>query len=214
MGTIKQGILGGFSGGVGTVVGGSWKGIDYMRIRPARVANPQTDPQLDQRKKFAVTMKFLQPLSQFLRIGFKNFAVKMTAMNAAFAYNFRNALTGVYPNYAISYADALVSRGNLAPALNPEVSSIIAGTVEFSWTDNSTDINASNLDKTMLVVYNPAKNQAVCVVDEGMRSDSPQTVTLPNSFAGDLVQCYIGFISTDDFDLSNSTYAGSVTVFD
>jgi len=27
MGTIKKGILGGFSGKVGTVVGSSWKGI-------------------------------------------------------------------------------------------------------------------------------------------------------------------------------------------
>jgi len=214
MGKIKQGILGGFSGGVGTVVGGTWKGIDYMRIRPARVSNPQTDPQLDQRKKFAVTMKFLQPISQFIRIGFKNFAVKMTAMNAAFAYNIRNALKGTYPDYEISYANALVSRGNLAPALNPAVQSTISGTVEFTWADNSTDINASPLDKTMLVVYNPLKGQAVCVVDDGIRSDSPQTVTVPNSFLGDQVQCYIGFISADGQEVSNSNYAGVVTVFD
>ena len=31
MGTIKKGILGGFSGKVGTVIGAAWKGIDYMR---------------------------------------------------------------------------------------------------------------------------------------------------------------------------------------
>jgi hypothetical protein len=31
MGTIKQGILGGFSSKVGTVISGSWKGISYMR---------------------------------------------------------------------------------------------------------------------------------------------------------------------------------------
>jgi hypothetical protein len=30
MGTIKKGILGGFSGKVGTVVGASWKGISYI----------------------------------------------------------------------------------------------------------------------------------------------------------------------------------------
>jgi hypothetical protein len=30
MGKIKQGILGGFSGTVATVVGATWKGIDYM----------------------------------------------------------------------------------------------------------------------------------------------------------------------------------------
>lgn len=31
MGTIKQGILGGFSGKVGTVVGSTWKSVHYMR---------------------------------------------------------------------------------------------------------------------------------------------------------------------------------------
>ena len=33
MGRISKGILGGFSGTVGTVVGGNWKGIDYMRSK-------------------------------------------------------------------------------------------------------------------------------------------------------------------------------------
>jgi hypothetical protein len=35
MGKISKGILGGFSGTVGTVVGGKWKGIDYMRSKPS-----------------------------------------------------------------------------------------------------------------------------------------------------------------------------------
>ena len=30
MGKISQGVLGGFSGKVGNVVGGTWKGIGYM----------------------------------------------------------------------------------------------------------------------------------------------------------------------------------------
>lgn len=38
MGTIKQGILGGFSGKVGNVVGASWKGIDYIRSLPSSVS--------------------------------------------------------------------------------------------------------------------------------------------------------------------------------
>ena len=32
MGKIAQGILGGLSGKVGNIIGGSWKGIDYIRI--------------------------------------------------------------------------------------------------------------------------------------------------------------------------------------
>ena len=34
MGKIKQGILGGFSGKVGTVVGSYWNGIFYMKGLP------------------------------------------------------------------------------------------------------------------------------------------------------------------------------------
>jgi len=36
MGKIEKGILGGFSGKVGTVVGGNWRGIDYMRSKGKR----------------------------------------------------------------------------------------------------------------------------------------------------------------------------------
>ena len=52
MGKINQGILGGFSGKVGNVIGGTWKGIDYMRVKPAHVTNPKTEGQVDQRSKF------------------------------------------------------------------------------------------------------------------------------------------------------------------
>jgi hypothetical protein len=53
MGTIKQGILGGFSGKVGTVIGASWKGINYMRSIPQHVKNPRTAGQVSQRSKKA-----------------------------------------------------------------------------------------------------------------------------------------------------------------
>ncbi|MDD2265168.1 MAG: DUF6266 family protein, partial [Bacteroidales bacterium] len=46
MGTIKQGILGGFSGKVGNIVGASWRGIDYIRSMPASVRNPRTVAQV------------------------------------------------------------------------------------------------------------------------------------------------------------------------
>src|SRR5512142_559379 len=112
MGIITQGILGGFSGKVANVVGASWKGIDYMRSLPVSVANPQTDAQLAQRQKFSVTMRFLQPLTEFLKTGFKSYAVKMTGINAAMSYNIKNAVTGTYPNQAFDYQNALVSKGN------------------------------------------------------------------------------------------------------
>jgi hypothetical protein len=212
MGIIRQGIIGGFSGKVGNVVGASWKGISYMRILPVSVANPQTDAQLAQRQKLTVTMYFLQPLSEFLKTGFKSFAVKMSGINAAMSYNIKNALTGTYPNISIDYPNALVARENLAGALNQVASSTVAGTVKFDWEDNSGEIGASTYDKTLLVVYNPTQNQAVTVNELAERGDETQTVTMPDSFRDDLVECYIAFISADGKVVSNSAFAGAVTV--
>ncbi len=81
MGTISKGILGGFNGTVGTVIGGSWKGIEYMRSRPAKRTNNPSQAQLEQQAKFAVVISFLETMVGLLRITYKNFAVKMTAFN-------------------------------------------------------------------------------------------------------------------------------------
>jgi hypothetical protein len=212
MGKINQGILGGVSGKVGNVIGASWKGIDYIRIMPSSVANPQTDAQLSQRQKLSVVIRFLQPISEFLRTGFKRYAVKMSGFNAATSYNIKNALTGTYPNYAIDYPSALVSKGQLAGVLNQVASSTVAGTVHFTWDDNSGEIGASANDKTLLVVYNPVQNQAVTVSALAERSNETQTITVPDSFQGDLVQCWIAFITIDGVETSNSGFAGAVTV--
>jgi len=212
MGIIRQGVIGGFSGKVGNVIGASWKGIAYMRIRPVSVANPKTDAQLDQRMRFTVTLRFLQPLTQFLKTGFKNFAVKMSPFNNAMSYNLRNSILGTYPNYTVNYPTALVTRGNLSPALNQAAASTVAGTIQFTWTDNSDEAGASALDQNLLVVFNPVKNQAVTFSALGTRADATQAVTVPHSFSGDLVHCYIGFITVDGKLVSNSKYAGAITV--
>lgn len=53
MAIIKQGILGGFSNKVGSVVGAGWKGIATMRSLPQSVANPRTTAQVTNRSTFA-----------------------------------------------------------------------------------------------------------------------------------------------------------------
>jgi hypothetical protein len=212
MAKYNQGINGPFSGGVGEAVGSSWKGINYIRSYAAKISNPRSELQQDHRQKIAVTMKFLKPLTQFLRTGFKNYADQMTGINAAMSYNFHNALQGIYPNNALDYPKALVAHGNLAPALNQYAASTLAGTVFFNWDINSDEMGANSSDKTLLVVYNPEKNQAVTLSGLGNRADGAQSLTVPDSFSGDLVHCYLAFMSVDGEMLSNSSYAGAVTV--
>src|SRR5690606_36560033 len=137
MGKINQGILGGVSGQIGNVIGGTWKGIDYLRIKPSSIANPRIESQVDQRSKVLAILRFLQPMTDFLRIGFKLYANKMTQFNAAMSYNLYNAIAGTYPSYSVDYANALVTRGNLTIAAGATASSTNPAEVEINWSDNS-----------------------------------------------------------------------------
>ena len=63
MGKIKQGILGGFKGTVGTVIGSSWNGIAYMKGKPQSVRNPRTDKQTAQREFFKQVQSLVTQLT-------------------------------------------------------------------------------------------------------------------------------------------------------
>jgi len=54
MAIIKQGILGGLSGKIGSVVGTSWKGRAILKALPLSVANPRTEGQVQQRTSFSL----------------------------------------------------------------------------------------------------------------------------------------------------------------
>jgi hypothetical protein len=211
MGTINKGILGGFSGKVGSVVGGSWKGIDYMRSKGNNHnANP-TEKQLAQQLKFALTMRFVQPMTGLLNVSFRNFAIMMTGINNAFAYTIKNAITGAYPTFAIDYSLALVSRGDLPNVLAPAVTSGAGSLLTFSWTDNSGVGIARALDQAILVAYCPVQRQAIYTTAGGKRSDMVGELNLL-PFSGLEVQTWIGFISENGRNIATSIFTGQVLV--
>ncbi|MFC5196601.1 DUF6266 family protein [Bizionia hallyeonensis] len=211
MGKIAQGILGGLSGKVGNIIGGSWKGIDYIRIKPSSVANPRTEGQVNQRNKFTVTLEYLQATSDFIKIGYKAFAVKKTEFNAAMSYVLNNAVGGIAPNFTIDYTLALLSRGPLSGVLNGTTDLASAGQVTFDWDDNSAEGNANVTDKSMVLVYNPSKKESISILDGADRTVGSQVVTIPNTYAGDTVELFMAFVSEDGKTVSNSVYLGSGT---
>lgn len=219
MGTIKKGILGGVSGAVGNVVGANWKGIDYLRIKPSNVSNPNTDLQSTQRLKFSAVLKFLQPATEFIRVGFKAYAIKMSAFNAAFSYNYHNALTGDYPDFGLDYAKVLVSRGNLPGAVNPVCTSTDPGKVSLSWEPNAAGGIAQDSDTVLLLIFDPATHQAVYLLNAGVRGDGTAEVSVPADFSGQSVHCFISFMALGGAlsgqaknAIATSCYAGSVVV--
>lgn len=211
MGRINKGILGGFSGTVGTVVGGNWKGIDYMRSQGTRKSNSFTQAQLEQQVKFKVMIDFIRTMMGLVMITFRNYAIKMTGYNNAVSYNLKNAITGSYPNYTIDFSEVLISRGDLPNVIAPAATAEPGSNVKFSWTDNSGTGKAKPTDKAVLAIYCPAHNMTIYTTGSALRSAATETVDA-SSFSGELVHTYIGFISDDGKDIANSIYTGNLTV--
>ena len=182
-----------------------------MRSKGSRGKSEASEKQLAQQLKFALVMHFLQPMAGLLYISFRNFAIKMTGMNSAFAYLIQNAVKGVYPSFTIDYSLALVSRGDLPNVPGPAVTVGAKSILTFSWTDNSVVGSAKATDQAIPVAYCPGLKQFVYSTLGGMRNEVTGDLDL-SSFSGDVVETWIGFMSADGRSVATSIFTGEVTV--
>jgi hypothetical protein len=211
MGTINKGILGGFSGKVGSVVGGTWKGIDYMRSKSNRTNFTPSQAQLEQQAKFGLAIRFAQTMSALLAIGFRTYANRQTGVNSAVSYILKNAIGGTYPGFSILYDEVLVSRGDLPNVLAPAVTAATGSMLTYNWTDNSGTGIAKATDKVILAAYCPALDQCIYTTGSAARSAATDQLNL-TTFSGKEVHTYIGCISADGRNIATSIYTGAVTV--
>src|SRR6476659_5936096 len=103
MGRITKGILGGFVGKVGTVIGSQRNGVDIITSIPKKSTKPPTTSQLNQRERFGLGIGFLQPINPILRLGFKSADPRLSSINVAMSYLLQNAITGSSGNYSLDY---------------------------------------------------------------------------------------------------------------
>ena len=211
MGTIKQGILGGFSGKVGAVIGSFWKGIAYMRGIAQSIHDAKSEKQIKARAKFALVVKTLMKLQGFLNVGFHNSAEKMTELDAAIKKNYNNMIGGTWPNLEVYYDKIEVSTGNLDLPYNP-TASVDSGVIGVTWTDNSGIGKALDSDMAMVLAYNPSKEQAVYNLAAGARSTRQASLTVPSAWNGDNVEVWFAMQSKDGSKTSESMYMGSLSV--
>ena len=163
MGKIKQGILGGFRGKVGTVIGASWNGISYMRGLAQSHKNPQTEAQLKQRSFFKEVQDLVGQLSdEQLAFLFPNSVKGMSR---------RNLLTKQLSAYPIEteegkHADLadIVSLGNAPTADLPDVSIVASrSAVTISW-DADNDWRSQHADEyPTICVFNVTQKKIFLV---------------------------------------------------
>jgi len=174
--------------------------------------NRQPSPaQLAQTAKFSLAIRFVQSMGGLIKFTYHNFAQKMTEFNNAVSYVLKNAVSGSFPNFGISYADVLVSRGDLPNATAPSASSSAGSIITFNWASNSGTGIAKDTDKAILVAYEPLSNTTVYSTGSAGRAALTGTLNL-STFSGKNVHTYIGFMSEDGKEIANSIYTGEVVV--
>jgi hypothetical protein len=210
MGKFQVGILGGFEGKVGTVVGGRWKGIDYMRHKGRKSTKPPTQAQLEQQAKFTLVTKFIHKFSLLLMRSFKE-TPQLTGTNVAFTYNYNKAIAGAYPNYSLDFSKVALSIGELQNAVLPTASDAGGGKIKYDWQDNSGDTLAAADDIAILVAYCEETNQSIFTMAGAARNVKTDTLNVGN-FTGKTVQTWISFVSKDGKEYATSIYTGEVIV--
>lgn len=210
MATLNSGILGGFSGKVGPVVGYSWKGINCMRSLALSVNDPRTDEQLMWRERLGVLSTLGTKALPFVQAGFHNQAKSMTEGNVFIAKNIKSVFSGTWPSETLDHSKLVFAAGSLDLPANPAVS-VSGANLVFSWTDNSGAGNAQPGDQLMVLAYNPQKAQAANLIGVAARSTASFSYAYPATWAGDNCELYIAFRS-DNGTVSDSLYLGSMSL--
>jgi hypothetical protein len=213
MATIPQGITGPFIGKVGPVIGYVSRGKAIMRGRPnlSKSRKPST-LQLQQHAKFSLMNKFLGPIIPFLNETKKTVDVDLTGYNKAFSYNVKNSIVGSYPDLIIDYSMVLLSRGDLPNVRSADATSLSSGQITCKWTDNSGTGLARPDDKAFLAVHCPEINNTwMYAIDQAKRSAGGCIFDVAR-FSGRTVQIYLGFLSSDGKEVSDSLYVGGLQI--
>ena len=195
MGKIKQGILGGFKGKVGTVIGSSWNGISYMRGQAQSVKNPKTPAQTIQRDFFKEVQDLAGQFSnEQLAFLFPNSPKNMTR---------RNMLVQQFAADPIVTDDAkhvdlanLNSIGNAATAELPDVTITAAGeNLTISW-DGTDDYRAEHGDEyPTIFVANVTKKKVYLVnATVAVGTSGEQSFNVGLAAYGEATDTFSGFM--------------------
>ena len=195
MGKIKQGILGGFKGKVGTVIGSSWNGIAYMRGLAQSVKNPKTAGQTTQRGFFREVMDIAGQLSkEQLAFLFPTAPSRMTR---------HNALVKQLTEFAAIDGDVksvdlgnINSIGNAATADLPDVTVAVDNDkLAFSWSEVTTERAEYEDEFPTIFVANVTKKKVYLVNSTAKVGESgTQSFSVSLAAYGEDTDTYSGFM--------------------
>ncbi len=215
MGKIDNGILGGFNGKVGNVVGSTWKGISYMRAKAPSVKRKASDKQIAHRTRFRLAAKFLQSLYPIIEIGFKNLTIHRSPQNAAMAELMNYAVEGEYPDFKINLENVTLSIGTLKVPNRPSVA-IEDDHIVFTWNESKNDTGSTSVmtelsKQGVIMVAITEGAYPEYSINDFTRDKGTANLFPPDVPSGTVIHCYLAFDVMDkSTKVSNSIHVGTV----
>lgn len=208
MATLNKGILGGFSGKVGPVVGANWRGMDVIRSRPKSSKRNPTEKQLEQQLKFKLAISFLQPIKNIQSRFFGSGSGVKSRVNLAVSYTISEAIQMVAGLPELIFNKVLITRGELTSFQNAVLTTQPGGVLHLEWEDNSTQGDAAPKDQVSIVCYCAELNNWEIFEGIVMRSDLMAGVTLPAYCLGKTMEVYAFLNNEKQTAASTSLYLG------
>jgi hypothetical protein len=213
MGKLNLGILGGFSGKVGTVIGsGNRKGDDIIRAKSKKPRPASTLNQQRQQVRFKLVTTFVQGLSPVIKSGLKQVAgvENISPFNYACRHILNNAMAGTADSPEIDFSKVILSDGKLSRIAGLAVV-MEDGKAKFTWPDDVEASIGELTDKVTLVVYNASNSELSYSMGEVARTAKTASLALPYNEAGDDLICYLFFQSSANPQLvSTSQYVSTL----
>jgi hypothetical protein len=212
MGTFKKGILGGFRGKVGSVVGARWRGKYVMRSVPEIDENrTPTEEQRKVRERFGLVARFLNPMKPIVGKYFGQKQEDKSPFNLATSYHIKEAVLEVGEDFMIDYPKVLISKGDLSGLQSPTLTATIANVLQLDYTDNSGQGFAKADDQLLVVLFVPILGEYQLFTPAGTREETSVNLPLPPYWSGMAIQAWATFVDVEGKRAATSSYLGEVT---
>ena len=203
---------------LGNAVGRKWRSLDVLAVYQPFVHNPRTESQQLIRTRFGKLAKLAMMLSAGVNKGFEEICkgTKVPQRSMFIKKNWSHVHADVPGSSTVDWEDLTIAQGGLALPAIGALTAPSALVIKLALSDDGqgdpTVIDPA--DEFYLVLANPSKSMGL-ISQSVHRVEEDIDMHVPANWVGDRLHAYIFAIGKGNQDLgkiSNSVYAGSVTV--
>lgn len=207
MGVIQKGINGPFKGKAGSVVGSSWKKVNYIKgLQRKTGAKREPSPeQAIQQQRFKLLNDFLRPLSDILSVGLKPFLAKATGVNAAFSLNYDHAFLVDGDHLSLNYEAMQFSHGSLCTA-GAEKAWRGNKNITVTWHTKTYGMGGEMDDIAYVLAYCPETNIFFSDAHEATRQDGIAVIELLGGGCSTELHTWLFFVDNQQKRVSPTVY--------